>query len=64
MNTIYYTEDHILVETKTTTWAIRECVFDRNFPDLNVDDLKSKTDEWFEENMGARGNVFNFFEID
>lgn len=64
MNNIYYTEQHIVVETPTTSWAIREGSFDRYFPHLNVDDLKALGDEWFEENMGSHGNVFNFFEID
>lgn len=64
MNNIYYTENHIVVETPTTSWAIRDGSFDRNFPHLIVDDLKSLPDEWFEENMGSHGNVFTFFEID
>ena len=64
MNNISYTENHIVVETSTTSWAIRDGAFDRNFPQLSVDDLKTMKDEWFEENMGSHGNVFNFFEID
>ena len=64
MNNIYYTEDHIVVSTPTTSWAIRESALDQYFPEIGLDDLKSKTDEWFEENMGRRGNLYNFFEID
>ena len=64
MNNIYYTENHIVVETSTTSWAIRDGSFDQYFSHLSVDDLKGMTDEWFEENMGRHGNVFNFFEID
>lgn len=64
MNNIYYTEQHIVVETSTTSWAIRDGAFDRLFPDLNVDDLKTMKDEWFEENMGYHGHPTKFFEID
>jgi hypothetical protein len=64
MNNIYYTEQHIVVETPTTSWAIRDGSFDRNFPHLNVDDLKTMADEWFEEHMGYHGHPTKFFEID
>ncbi len=64
MNNIYYTADHIVVETSTTSWAIRDGSFDRRFPNLSVDDLKGMTDEWFEEHMGYYGHPTKFFEID
>ena len=63
-NNIYYTSDHLLVETPTTTWGILETTFDRKFPTIGIDDLRSLPDSFFEEHIVSYGSPKGFFEID
>ena len=63
-NTIYYTNDHLLIETPTTTWGILETTFYRKFPEVSMDDLKVLTDEFFEEHIVSYGSQRGFFEVE
>ena len=64
MNNIYYSNDHILVETPTTTWAILGTTWETLCPERSDDDLRTMTDEDFEQYLVGYGSPKGFFEVE